>query len=132
MLRHENDARYQMSDKELQIVQAMKLIHESEPSLANWPRVTFTVEAPYIYTEGYKHKQSVDECSRTQTCNLSDLLENDTRMIRIGDSLTTGGGLKGRSLFNHATMIGTFADAILYKWEQVLAVPRPQSRTTSE
>ena len=147
---NEGAVRDRMIDKELKTIQGLKLIYESESKSSassslnttdtnttngssankdrnestnyNWPRVTFNAEVAFIHTEGYKKKQPIQDCTRIPTtCNLSDLFNNqDTVMLRIGDSFMTGVGLVGHGLFNHATMIGTLSDAILYHWEQLL------------
>jgi hypothetical protein len=103
-----------MPEKDLKIVEVLRRISASDTGGENWPTVTLYTQRPFIYTEGIKKKKKLNECVSDNSCNLGDYLDGSP-MIRIGDSFTTGDGLKGSGLYNHATMVGIFMDAILDK-----------------
>lgn len=86
--------------------------NHNDQSDSDWPAVTLGVQQPFIYTNGFKPKKKMN--NGDVSFSIGDFFE-DAPMIRFGDSFTTGDGLHGSGMYTHATMIGVFMDAILYK-----------------
>ena len=114
----DNKLQKAIPEKDLKIVEVLRRISVSDTGGENWPTITLSTQQPFIYTEGIKKKKKLNECVSDNSCNLGDYLDG-SQMIRIGDSFTTGDGLKGSGLFNHATMVGIFMDVILNKLKKL-------------
>ena len=85
----EEDEPMELSDSDWDMIDAIKK-YTYQSAATEWPTVSLTTKLPFIYTNGIRKKK---RCGRNSSNNIGDHLDH-APMIRFGDSLTVGDGLR--------------------------------------